>query len=1063
MQKINANENDISEFLINLSLILYGNNNKLKVDYLNSFKGYLSSIFQSDNKITFLFNTLEYLIFQNNKNKIIINKKLLSLYPFIFDFNPKISYNYIINFLNVLQKCSMVNDIQFLTYLFTQVINIFFNENTCYTKSISKKNVFSSSLFVNKNNNEQLYIKILNYCLNMIEYNCDNNKSKKNKGIKNSGKNEHLLGCVFLSILIDKLTFISNQNIINNFWNIISYFFSKKNFNYIYDILYCTLKLILVTKEKFKNYCKLCLFKILDYLTDDNWMIRKISLEIIFALSKYCKKDILSVKEDIIDFLNVLKDDRVPQVKDVCIQTLNLINEEENNPINIKKDNLNLENNNNEEFTSNEDTTINKESPNNNTRIVNISILDGENEKNDSKDNIPFFGNNKASINYINNENNINDPNNYFEILNHNNNTYDNKNIITTSDDCESKLSDLRVRNYSTDNYNNNTNRKTKRIENQNSSSDIPAFKRKNKIKLFINNNPHSNNSNNNNVNYINYIKNNQKENNVFSVSKLAYSVIQNNNITFNREKSDDELLSYKSKKYKCIANNEDISSNSVKNMQIPKINVNKKFNNKFISDLKIRNDNIFSSSISLNKFKIKKEKNNNNNNSMEYKHTDINYYNGNRKKNLKENGQINKGKNDNKNKNNMMQKKSKDKNNKVKSNYKTKDTSKQNTVKKYNNNKPFVKTKCNNNNSKKKENKSYLNFQKKYDRKSNNNSCLLNQKKSKPIINVIKNNNNTTKNEKKKCNTIIKKVLVKKINEREKSTNTLEANPKLNLLPLFTEGNIHKNNNSNNININMIKNSNEIQNNDNSNNNENEIKNNNENNNENGNENKNENNNNENNKENTNNNNHNNDNQDGIRLITEQLNNLFEGQNMLMTIINNLKDKVDDNYKNINERLLTYERNKTYDNKIRRRKMQNDNYNDTIKLEMIKQKYNELKFNDALLESIQKDIFLFNLLPMIKIEDLKNINIFLIEDIISRLSLKLTSIVKNNNSNRIYLEIILSFFHLVVSSKIKLKTVTKLNLEDSLNYIKNDYKSFRITNNELKLIENIIKSIKKL
>ena len=129
----------------------------------------------------------------------------------------------------------------------------------------------------------------------------------------------------------------------------------------------------------------------------------------------------------------------------------------------------------------------------------------------------------------------------------------------------------------------------------------------------------------------------------------------------------------------------------------------------------------------------------------------------------------------------------------------------------------------------------------------------------------------------------------------------------------------------------------------------------------------------------------------------------------------------------------------------------------------MIKQKYNELKFNDALLESIQKDIFLFNLLPMIKIEDLKNINIFLIEDIISRLSLKLTSIVKNNNSNRIYLEIILSFFHLVVSSKIKLKTVTKLNLEDSLNYIKNDYKSFRITNNELKLIENIIKSIKKL
>jgi hypothetical protein len=342
MQKKNSNENDINEFLINLSLILYGNNNKLKKDYLNTFKEYLSSIFLSDNKINILFNTLEYLIFQNNKNKVIINKKLLALYPFIFDYNPKLSYNYITNFLNVLQKCSMLNDIQFLSYLFSQVINIFFNENACYNSNSLKNNIVSS-IFINKSNNEQLYIKILNYCLNMIEYNYDNSKSKKSKNIKNMEKNEHLLGCIFLSILIDKLNVITNQTIINNLWNILSYFFSKKNFNYIYDILYCTLKLIIVTKEKFKSYCKLCLFKILDYLTDDNWMIRKISLEIIFVLSKYCKKEILSVKDNITEFLDVLKEDRVPQVRDVCIQALNLINEGENNT----KDNSNLENNNN--------------------------------------------------------------------------------------------------------------------------------------------------------------------------------------------------------------------------------------------------------------------------------------------------------------------------------------------------------------------------------------------------------------------------------------------------------------------------------------------------------------------------------------------------------------------------------------------------------------------------------------------------------------------------------------------------------------------------------------------
>ena len=90
-------------------------------------------------------------------------------------------------------------------------------------------------------------------------------------------------------------------------------------------MLYCTIKLIIVSKKKFGVYCNLCLFSILDYLTDDDWKIRKISIEIIYLLTNYCKAEILSVKDNIIEFLNILKDDKVPQVKEICFMTLNFI------------------------------------------------------------------------------------------------------------------------------------------------------------------------------------------------------------------------------------------------------------------------------------------------------------------------------------------------------------------------------------------------------------------------------------------------------------------------------------------------------------------------------------------------------------------------------------------------------------------------------------------------------------------------------------------------------------------------------------------------------------------
>ena len=318
MIKNDEEQLEIDKYLINLALLVdsKGNDNEKK-ELINSFKEYLSIICQSENSLYNLFKTLENLLFQiNDKNQVTINKVILVLYPLIFNYNPMLLYKYIDIFLLIIKKCLIINDIQFLCHLFSEIINIYFKDSVNDNESsVSSEYTSNDCTCIDKKKREELHKKLLNFCANIIEI--DNNYKKL--------KNDTSIGCVFLYILIDKYNVINNDKIINDFWNIISYFLNDKNYNYIYDLLFCTIKLIIVSKEKFGIYCNLCLFSILDYLTDDNWKIRKISIEIIYLLTNYCKAEILSVKDNIIEFLNILKDDKVPQVKEICLLTLNFI------------------------------------------------------------------------------------------------------------------------------------------------------------------------------------------------------------------------------------------------------------------------------------------------------------------------------------------------------------------------------------------------------------------------------------------------------------------------------------------------------------------------------------------------------------------------------------------------------------------------------------------------------------------------------------------------------------------------------------------------------------------
>jgi hypothetical protein len=109
---------------------------------------------------------------------------------------------------------------------------------------------------------------------------------------------------------------------LDELFKIISEYLDDRWFECKLDLLNCTISLIFTAEKKFKPYANLCLFKVLDYLTDEEWMKRKLAINIVYTLAFYCPEEILSVKENIMDFLTALKSDPNKEVREICEQTL---------------------------------------------------------------------------------------------------------------------------------------------------------------------------------------------------------------------------------------------------------------------------------------------------------------------------------------------------------------------------------------------------------------------------------------------------------------------------------------------------------------------------------------------------------------------------------------------------------------------------------------------------------------------------------------------------------------------------------------------------------------------
>ena len=385
MQNYENEEENLDNFMVKAASILSEENNPQKRSIIESLKQYLSSIFQIQNEMVNLFRTLNGVIFSSKSSgqlpQKIDNKQPFILYPIIFSFNPKTTSYFLDYYLNCLQRCiceENKNEFTFISEVFADSILALFSDEKSNTNLIKK------NYLLEENKKKNIYEKILNYC---------------NKNIRTNKRLEQSFGCLLLTEFIEKCPMVKDDINLDNLFKIISDYLDDRWFECKVDLLNCTISLTFSVKKKFKPYANSCLFRIIDFLTDSDWMKRKLAINIVYTLLFYCRDEIMVVKDNIYEILNVLKEDPVEEVRKICKHILKLMGGEEGND-NIDDDNDGGEN---EKTPTIRSSKINKAQKNkNNINTINENKNKNQDKKSNYNNNNSINDNNKSKSNISN-------------------------------------------------------------------------------------------------------------------------------------------------------------------------------------------------------------------------------------------------------------------------------------------------------------------------------------------------------------------------------------------------------------------------------------------------------------------------------------------------------------------------------------------------------------------------------------------------------------------------------------------------------------------------------------
>ena len=395
-------EQNLDEFLKNVSNILIKKEDDRKDKIIQTINNHLLTIINDQTLMENFFSTISSIIFLPESNsqssnsirkKRNFNKEPFILYPIVYSFNPNITVNYIDYFLTALKHSiseENKSDFSFLSLVFSDIVSVFYNNN-------------SNNDALDNQEKEKLYEKLFDFI---------------NDNIKVNRKTERYMGCLLLAEFIEKCPLINEEKYLGPLFKEFSSYLDDRWFQCKLDLLNCILTLIYTVKKNFSPHANVCLFRILDYLTDSDWMKRKLTINIVYTLVYYCREQIVDVKENIIEFLNVIKKDDVEEVREMCLQTLKFI--EESYP---KNDKTPKENNYDKEVKINNNqikNIINNLNDNIDTKFS--PVITEEKKYEFSEDSLNNLDKNKNNFN--SDFNNIFDNKN--EYISKNNNYFDN-------------------------------------------------------------------------------------------------------------------------------------------------------------------------------------------------------------------------------------------------------------------------------------------------------------------------------------------------------------------------------------------------------------------------------------------------------------------------------------------------------------------------------------------------------------------------------------------------------------------------------------------------------------
>ena len=306
-----------NEKLLNTLLNIF-NENTLQPSssqVIDSLQQLISENIQNTKSLSFIFQQIQNQLLNLKGPQ---KKDIISLIPHIIKTNPKQLLPFTDKIISLYQ-ISICED--------TSKIFTFISKNFGETSKIIINANHTNNYLLNStlDNNDAFLSNELTNIYNQLKQFCMNN-------IKNHNRYNQICGTLCLTAFIENCAYnYTNKDNLKSIWETLIYQITNTNFYAKLELLNCLISLIFSSEERFRPFASMTLYKIFDYITDDDWLKRKLALNIVYTLVYYCGDEIKPLKSYISKFLSERSADQVEEVRDVCLQIIKLLGDSSSN------------------------------------------------------------------------------------------------------------------------------------------------------------------------------------------------------------------------------------------------------------------------------------------------------------------------------------------------------------------------------------------------------------------------------------------------------------------------------------------------------------------------------------------------------------------------------------------------------------------------------------------------------------------------------------------------------------------------------------------------------------